>query len=260
MSGLLALCAILATALAITVAYDFEDADFNQFLADDLEDGLDTLDSAFVHYRVRRAEDANPPAQSGDDKCKKRRRKPSLCCADDIIDQQHEKDRETFRSCFREVLGVEKSGHHRRGDPFSCKEAEKRRNDMTCVTTCYGQKKGFLDDQGNPIPEALTKSLKDAFAKESWFDGVADKIVTTCLKEADNATQYQPKPSSDDIKLCNPSGLTLKHCLFKQIQLSCPADQIKDQKACDKFQDRIKKGLDDVEPQPPPPFDGPRDD
>ncbi|KAF7282955.1 hypothetical protein GWI33_001765 [Rhynchophorus ferrugineus] len=231
----------------------------DQILADDLEDGLDTLDSTFVHHRVRRAEDTNPSPQNSDEKCKKKRRKPSLCCADDIFEQEHEKDRDIFRSCFREVLGVEKSSHHRRGDPFSCKETEKRRNDMTCVAACCGQKKGLLDDQGQPKPEAITKAIKEAFAKESWFDGVADKIVATCLKEAENATQYQVKPTSDNIKQCNPSGITIKHCLFREIQLSCPADQIKDQKACDKFQDRIKKGLDDVEPPPPPPFDGSRE-
>ncbi|XP_030746458.1 uncharacterized protein LOC115875193 [Sitophilus oryzae] len=256
MNTLVALCVVVSAAVS---AYDFQDAEFNQLLASDLEDGFDSLYSLPVNSRVRRAEEAVTQSPNEDDKCKKRHRRPKACCADELLDQIHEKDKELVRSCFREVLGVDKHEHHRRGDPFSCEQAEKRRNDMTCVFQCVGQKKGVVGEDGKPKPEEITKTLKENFAKESWFEPSIEKVVSTCLKEAENATATQVKPASEDVKICNPSGITLKHCIFREVQLSCPADQIKDQKACERFQERIKKGIHFFEPAPPP-FDGPRDE
>lgn len=75
-------------------------------------------------------------SQAEDDKCKKRGRRPNrLCCADESVDALHEKEKEIFRGCFKEVTGFEKPdkrehGHHKKFDLFSCEEVEKRKSDM----------------------------------------------------------------------------------------------------------------------------------
>jgi len=101
-----------------------------------------------------------------------------------------------------------------------------------------------LDDSGAPIRDQLIQHLKQHFSNESWFDQtVVEKITSNCLAAAKNATETPIKFSTEGLKACNPSGITLKHCLFREIQLSCPADQIKDKTACDRFQDRIQKEI-----------------
>lgn len=116
-----------------------------------------------------------------------------------------------------------------------------------------------VDDEGALKADQISTYIKENFAKESWIESALDKIVSNCVAEAKNATENPSKFYTAGLKACNPTGLSLKHCIFKEIQLSCPADQIKDKAACDKFQDRIKKGMDVYGP-PPPPFDGPKDE
>lgn len=81
-------------------------------------------------------------------------------------------------------------------------------------------------------------------------------IVEKCVNEALNATKNPVKFYTEGNKLCSRSGIVLKHCLFNSIQLSCPADQIKDKNACERFQEKAKKGKDLFDQSPgPPPFD-----
>lgn len=49
---------------------------------------------------------------------------------------------------------------------------------------------------------------------------------------------------------CKPSGISSEFCLFKQIILNCPDDQMKDKDVCKKMQERLKQGKDFF---PPPP-------
>nr|WJJ63284.1 odorant binding protein 26 [Pachyrhinus yasumatsui] len=258
MNNLVTLCTVLAIVVYFVNGYDFQDSYFNQILSSNLEDALDSLDAISQHVRSRRDEEASVAM---DDKCKKRHRRPKLCCADESFDAMHDKDKDIFRGCLKDTLGVEKlDHHHRKLDLFNCEEVEKRKNEMICVQQCIGQKKNLLKEDGSPNPKEITKYIKESLAKETWIEAVVDKITSTCITEAKNATVSQVKPTSNDVKVCNPSAMTLKHCLFKEIQLSCPADQIKDKSACDKFQERIKKGFDFYGPPPPPPFDGSKDD
>lgn len=73
--------------------------------------------------------------------------------------------------------------------------------------------------------------------KESWLMAVFEKAVPKCMAESKNATTSH-KAEAD---ACNPSAIRMAHCLFKDIQLNCPEDAIKDAKSCAKFKERVKR-------------------
>lgn len=70
--------------------------------------------------------------------------------------------------------------------------------------------------------------------KETWLASHLDDIIPKCLNEAKDVT------SKNGREFCNPAAIKSTYCLFREIQLNCPEDQIKDKKACSKFIDKIK--------------------
>ncbi|KAJ3654616.1 hypothetical protein Zmor_013791 [Zophobas morio] len=250
MNKQIAVVTLLIAIAVIATAYDFNDPLFNQILADELEE-LHSLEDEFQHPRSRRDEEA---VNLDKDKCRPFRRK-SWCCAEETTDALHEKNREIKRECFKKVTGRDKDGKDSRDgkdgfDPFRCDKVEKHRKEMTCVVQCVGQQKGLLDEDGNPKEAEFTALVKETMSKESWFASIQDKVIPTCLAEARNATANR---DTSDTESCNPAGVKLVHCLFREIQLGCPAEQIKDQKACNRVRDKIKRH-NDFFPHPPPSF------
>lgn len=77
---------------------------------------------------------------------------------------------------------------------------------------------------------------------------LVEKILPKCIDEAKkSASERDPK----DPEACNPTSIKMVHCLFKEIQLNCPANQIKDEKACARLRERIQKN-EFLGPHPPP--------
>lgn len=97
-----------------------------------------------------------------------------------------------------------------------------------------------VDKQGNIKEEAIKKHLTEAFKGESWLTPQMDRITSKCLVEARNAT-VPGLGDGKDPGACNPSGIKLGHCVFKEIQMSCPANQIKDQKGCARIMEKLQK-------------------
>lgn len=89
-----------------------------------------------------------------------------------------------------------------------------------------------MDSSGNILKDKF-KDYVESNYEESWLD--TDKIVSTCLAEIQTAVDKSDK------KECNPSGLTGAYCLFREVQMKCPDDEIVDKKSCAKFRDRVKK-------------------
>lgn len=65
---------------------------------------------------------------------------------------------------------------------------------------------------------------------------ILEKAVPKCLDEAKKAAS-EPR----DKDTCNPSSIKMVHCLFREVQLNCPADQIKDEKSCNRLRERLQK-------------------
>ncbi|KAJ8941164.1 hypothetical protein NQ318_010868 [Aromia moschata] len=274
MNKAVALCALLAAAVAVS-AYNFEDPEFNLVLARDLEDIYDSY-VPYSHPRLRRDDDAVTDDDDKDDKdekdkCRPWRRKPKWCCADDVLEKLHDKDKDIRRSCFREITGKDKPDRPK-FDPFRCEDVEKHRKEMICIMQCVGQKHGLykqysgfiffvclccnnpdifqLDGDGNPKEEEFGAFVKQYFGTEPWLAALQDKIISTCLSEGKNGT------AAADAGSCNPAPAKTAHCLFREIQLSCPAEEIKDEKSCARVRERMKS-QDFWGPPPPPP--GPSD-
>lgn len=112
-----------------------------------------------------------------------------------------------------------------------------------------------LDSDGNPKAEEFESFVKERFSSESWLTALQDKVISTCLDEAKNATANR---DASDSSSCNPAGAKITHCLFREIQLNCPADQIKDEKSCARLQERMKRR--DFFHPPPPPSPGAMDE
>ncbi|XP_044268493.1 uncharacterized protein LOC123013781 [Tribolium madens] len=238
MNKQIAVVTLLIVVVAVIAAYEFNDPLFNQILANELVE-LET--SSYSHYRSRRDEEGVMG-----EKCRPFRKK-KLCCAEETFDDIHEKERDFKRECFKQVVGNKDKDGPRDFDPFRCDKVDKHRRDMTCVFECVGQKKDVLDKDGNVKESQFEAFIKETMAKESWFASIQDKVVSTCLAEAKNATANR---DTSDTESCNPAGVKLMHCMFREIQLGCPAEQIKDQKACARARDKIKRHNEFL---PPPP-------
>ncbi|KAJ8927515.1 hypothetical protein NQ314_020012 [Rhamnusium bicolor] len=253
MNNVVTYCALLATAAVAVTAYNFEDPEFNQILARDLEDLYETY-SPYSQPRNRRDEEA----VEKDEKCRPGRRWGKLCCAEDLVHKVHEADRDVKRSCFKELFAKDKP-EKPEFDLFKCGKPRKhkKRNDillrltLKLMTVCpkliiidIFQ----LDSDGNPKEEEFSTFVKETFSAESWLTSLQDKVISTCLDEAKNATANR---DASDSESCNPAGAMMAHCLFREIQLNCPAEQIKDEKSCARLQERIK-GHDFFSPPPPP--------
>lgn len=78
------------------------------------------------------------------------------------------------------------------------------------------------------------KHMKIGFAGLEWFEPKLEGTVKKCIDEA-VATTEKHKDG------CNPAHLSLIYCVFKQIQMACPEDQIKDKARCDAMIEMFKK-------------------
>ncbi|KAK9872209.1 hypothetical protein WA026_017008 [Henosepilachna vigintioctopunctata] len=230
---------VLVTIFCMAIGYDFDNDDYNEYLADKFDMYRDS--ESLPNLRFRRDEDAVT-----NDKCKYRRKK--ICCAENSMEELHEKEKEVKRECFKRGLGKDKE--MKSMDPFKCDNVDKHKKDMICVMQCVGQKNDVLNEKGDVKEEAFRDFIKQTFSKDPWFAEFQDKIIETCLEEAKNATESM---NTEEKSACNPAGIKLAHCVFAQTQLNCPDSEIKDAKSCSKLRERIRSKMPDGVP-PPPPF------
>lgn len=40
---------------------------------------------------------------------------------------------------------------------------------------------------------------------------------------------------------CHPAALTASYCLFREVQMKCPPEEITDQKSCQRFREKVRK-------------------
>ncbi|KAG5869739.1 hypothetical protein JTB14_034361 [Gonioctena quinquepunctata] len=250
MNTVVTYCALLAIPVLAVTAYNFEDHEYNQQLADDLED---VYSFSYSSPRNRRDEKAVE-----DDKCPPPRRgKPPLCCAEKTMSSLHEEKKDIKRACFKEITGKDKPERREKPhgppgnmfDPFNCEKVEQHRREMTCIQQCVGQKLNYIDADGNVRPEDFAKYIKEALKEEDYLLPLQDKIINSCMEQVKNTTANANEASPKE--KCKLTGMVLDHCIFHGIQSNCPKDQIKDEKSCARFQSRnILSGPSPPSPQP----------
>jgi len=208
--------------------YDFSDSIFNEYLARDLE-LMESED--YLAVRQKRDEEALSP---GVEKCRRKRFK--YCCGEESFERMMDEDKGIKRECYKEVTGKDKPTHFHSFDPFICdkEKIEKRKKDFVCVAECSGKKKNVVDESSGKLKEDELKiMMKKSFESETWFLPNVDKIVNKCVQESGNETKKNEEG-------CNEAPLKFAHCFWKEFQMSCPQDQIKDEKVCEKVNEKIK--------------------
>lgn len=64
---------------------------------------------------------------------------------------------------------------------------------------------------------------------------IANSTFTTTTVTGRNISD-----STSDEKPCNPSTLQFSHCIWREMQLSCPTDQIRETRQCQRMRDRLQ--------------------
>lgn len=89
-------------------------------------------------------------------------------------------------------------------------------------------------NKDNTLDQAeITKFVKSSFNNEAWLSPLIDQIISKCI--ADSESVSPPKFNTEGLKPCKPSMITFKHCLDREIQLNCPANQIQDKESCERY-------------------------
>ncbi|XP_050505491.1 uncharacterized protein LOC126883858 [Diabrotica virgifera virgifera] len=227
--------AVSAVLILSVNAYEFNNADYNRIIADEIDNFERELYVPSVRTRREAPEDEKCPP-----------RKHKLCCGEELIHKLHHDKKDSRSECFKQIMGKEDNPNSIPHDPFDCKSIEERQNKFLCVLQCEGQKNNIIDDDGNIKPEEYRKYIQTQLADVEYLADVQDKIIAGCLADIKNASKSSGK--------CKSDGMVSEFCVFKNIQLNCPEDQIKDKMFCEKMRERLRQenGRPMVLPPPPP--------
>nr|AKI84367.1 OBP9 [Holotrichia parallela] len=192
---------IFLCALAAVNAYEFDDKAYNQLIVEELQP---------LHYRG-----ARDTTQKCIDK--------DSCCSGPPISNFHATDKDVSQQCYTE-LNFDRASI--RG-PLTAEQKDK----IKCIVECIGKKKGYLNADGELVKDKLLSSMKEKLQSVAWLSPKLDNMFEDCLPQNEN-TAKQPKK-------CNDVGLTVGHCLWKQIQLQCPLNEQQNPQNCKNLQEYL---------------------
>lgn len=93
--------------------------------------------------------------------------------------------------------------------------------------------------------------MKDAFSNSQWLKPKEDEIINKCIAENKNKMEQWKKEYTQNTD-CTPTTILFFHCVFREIQMACPDEEIKDMKMCKRIREDINKYGDFLPPQKPP--------
>nr|AZL87170.1 odorant binding protein 28 [Holotrichia oblita] len=100
----------------------------------------------------------------------------------------------------------------------------------TCIAECIAKKLDLINDGGFASKIKIHKLLTKAFSNVDWFLNEFNIHGWGCID--------QKQGNQTD---CNTVPIKAAYCLWRQIQLRCPMDRIKDQIKCRKIKRKISK-------------------
>ncbi|XP_037931701.1 uncharacterized protein LOC119666494 [Teleopsis dalmanni] len=230
-------CVLYLFAVTIS-AYDFKDADFNEYLFDELqadyEEGFDTI------VRLRRdteVTETSTPAKESKECGKRDWKKDGLCCTGDKFDMKHfEVFKEAKKQCYAEVRGNNSDDSF---DPFDCQKMQQVKEQVVCVSECVAKKLNIVDETGALNRDVLLTHLKSKIGDSQWKKDVLESYVDKCAGEAKEKTV---KNSSEEVNKCNSQPMTFHHCLWREFTNGCPVELRVDSPKCSKIRVRLAKG------------------
>nr|CAI5841162.1 unnamed protein product [Callosobruchus analis] len=168
-----------------------------------------------LHHRARRS-----ASDEDEDNCGKQwKRKPIMCCAESAIRALRHGDREIRHKCFQEVTGKD-----RPKGPHACASMEKRSDE--------------INKRIYEVHQAIRRrsTLLRVRCRQNCQD---------CMEQANTNIELQGG--------CYSSATKLAHCFFRNLQLNCPEEQIKDKESCKLLQEELRSKEGVLPPPPPPP-------
>lgn len=96
-----------------------------------------------------------------------------------------------------------------------------------------------IDEEGNIKEKEGLEYFKTQFGKEEWFFNLVEKAYPKCYQQSRNITKFV-KDKEDPLS-CSPAAMKMHHCMWREIQLTCPDEKITDPKTCGKIREKIKK-------------------
>ncbi|XP_046414223.1 uncharacterized protein LOC124176686 [Neodiprion fabricii] len=237
----LVICALLLAA-DLAVASAFSSDEFDEFFRDEFDQ---------ISTRVRRSsemEKGRDTAQGDGEKKKKPRRS---CCGenDDLKILWGDGVRDIKKECFDQAKKatevVRKARMMEEYEGFI--HGNRTKEEYICAVQCIGQKKEVLDHMGNVMKESMGEYVKNTYSSEPWKAEIADQVLEKCFAE----TQ---KPSEGEVSMdngavtngrsvqakCNKNGIAFIHCLWREMQLNCPADKLRESRKCNRLRERLR--------------------
>lgn len=95
--------------------------------------------------------------------------------------------------------------------------------------------------------------IKNIFSKYEWIKSKEDEIIDKCMDETKTKLEEWKKNSSEEQK-CTPTIMFFSHCIYKEVQLACPEEEISDKKICDRIKENIAKNGSFLPPPPEKPM------
>jgi hypothetical protein len=224
--------------IGVVSSYDFSDTDFNKILLDDLIefDAFADEDSPVLSQTQARSrresptpEIPPPPPKEQPPKCKPPGGGPkhNRCCNDGY---EHSTEmKELKRQCFSEVKKARKAKHHGMHedfDVFSCEKVERAKEKVLCAMECVSRKQGMVDDLGQPDEKKIKEVMRSYFKADAWQHGEIDNIVDICMGEVALKLTLAKQNSTTDntVPKCSPAASIFTHCMWRQLNLKCPAE------------------------------------
>ncbi|XP_069678838.1 uncharacterized protein [Periplaneta americana] len=215
------LVAVLAVLCAVT-AYDFDFPILNHYIDSNLE---------YFHSRQIRSADNK---EYNMDNCQHHRRFNLNCCGNSSVIFKDFKDKEMMMKCFREVS--EKVGYDHSNpndtDPFSCETLLRKKERVVCLSQCVARNKDLIDEAGNLKEEKIKQELKK-HGIEDWKQKIVDDAVVKCLEEGKSVKVEEGK--------CNPANMSFGKCIWREVQMNCPAEHRSDTDMCKMLHEEMKK-------------------
>uniref|UniRef100_A0A9I3EI71 Uncharacterized protein n=1 Tax=Anopheles dirus TaxID=7168 RepID=A0A9I3EI71_9DIPT len=212
---------LFVSLVGFVVAYDFQDAFYNELLLDDL---MDESDAPMMLNRFRRS-------TPEDDKCKRRYK----CCNDDN-NENLDKIHEIKKQCFTEVRNKNKAdGAYEPVDVFSCERLNKTKMEVICAMECVGRKKEVLNEDGTLIEGKLMEFVKSNFAADDWQQPLLGGHIDTCLKEAKEKAAKNPREAGQ----CSSETSHFGYCMWRQLALACPKEKQVANRRCDRIREKL---------------------
>ncbi|XP_020710282.2 uncharacterized protein LOC105689942 [Athalia rosae] len=244
----------LTLAAGIAVADAFGNDDFGDLFRDEFDDLVGRVRRSLSKEKngVRDGASGSQGQSDGvtptSDKKKKTRRS---CCGenDDLKllwgDEVKDIKKECFEQARKATEVTKKARMMEEYEGFI--HGNRTKDEYICAIQCIGQKREVLDRMGNVHKENMEKFVRKTYSSEPWKAEIADTVLEKCFSETQKPSEGEVSTDTGAVTngrsiqaKCNSNGIAFIHCLWREMQLNCPADKIRDSRKCNRLREKLR--------------------